>query len=99
MLLKNSLLVEVTNGIAYTGRNVETESNGPNFFQVVGAGAHYLQTNSSYLGSGTTGIDPTLAAALKSRTVFPPTVLTNAITSTMILGPTVPRDTGVPALG
>lgn len=97
--LTNSLLISVTNGITYTGSNVETNLSDSGIFQTVGFGSHYLSTNSAYRNSGTTNINPTLLAGLKERTTYAPLVLSTNITVNTNLSPQVQRDTDQPDLG
>ena len=73
----------------------------------MGAGNYYLAAASPYTNGGSTSIDPTLMAQLRTMTVYPP--ITNAsfasnyvqaITNATTLGPSVSRDTNAtPALG
>ena len=97
--LTNSLLISVTNGVSYTGANVETNLSSVGIFESVGSGYHYLNTNSPYRDAGTTNIDPTLWADLKKRTTYPPVILTNKVTSDTTLSMEVQRDTDTPDLG
>jgi len=99
MSLTNSLLISVTNNVNYAGVNVETNLNDSGIFQTVGAGAHYLATNSPHRNAGTTNINSTLLAALKKRTTYPPIVLTNNITTNTTLYAQAQRDTDQPDLG
>src|SRR5207245_766417 len=48
---------------------------------------------------GTTNIDATLLAELSARSTYAPVLLTNNITNTTVLAPTVSRDNDTPDLG
>jgi hypothetical protein len=100
--LTNCLLTGVASmgDPTYVTNHVVSLSTNLNVFQTVGAGSYYLATNSPYRNAGTTNIDPTLLASLKTRTTYPPLLLTNqtvAINTT--LNPQVQRDTDTPDLG
>ena len=97
--LTNCLLVAVTNAGTFTSNSVYTASSGSGVFQTVGGGSHYLPTNSSYLGAGTTNIAPSLAAALPQLTTYAPIMLTGNFTVNTTLSPVIPRDTGIPPIG
>ena len=101
--LTNCLLVGLSgwgNGVHALGTNqVAWLTSGADVFQTVGAGSAYLADNSPYRNSGTTNINPGLAANLKLRTTYPPIVLTNNITADTTLSPQAQRDTDIPDLG
>jgi hypothetical protein len=97
--LTNCLLVAVTNKGTFTSNSVYTASSGSGVFQTVGGGSHYLPTNSSYLGVGTTNIAPSLAAALPQLTTYAPIMLSGNFTANTTLSPIVPRNTGIPPIG
>lgn len=97
--LTNCLLICVTNGVVYTGSNVETNLSDTGIFQTVGAGSRYLASQSAYRNAGTTNIDPTLLADIKLRTTYPPLVLTNDIVSDTTLYMQAGRDVDSPDLG
>src|SRR5262245_10861914 len=99
--LTNSLLVAVTNigATNLQGASYYWFTNDPGVFCTLGAGNHYLAANSPYRNSGTTNINAQLLADLRSRTTYPPVVLSNAITLNTTLGPTAQRDADVPDLG
>ncbi len=103
--LTNSLFVavpySVTNLTLATNAVVWLTNDDGGIFQTVGAGAHYLATNSLYRGAGTTNVDPTLLADIRTKTTYPPMVYSNVtITSNVTLGLQAPRDTNAtPALG
>jgi len=101
MSLTNSLLVLVTNWpTGFTSFNNVTSSSPSSVFQTVGAGAHYLATNSIYRNVGTTNISPSLLTALRNRTTYPPVIQSNVtVVADTTLSPTVQRDTDVPDLG
>jgi hypothetical protein len=80
----------------YGGTNFGTTpipANGPPF-QSVGAGNYYLTNGCAFLNVGTTNIDPVLLADLKTRTTYPPQVLTSDFTgnTTLAPNPNVVRD-------
>jgi hypothetical protein len=98
----NSLLVAVTNITSFTGAYNGTNSDPSAVFQIVGAGANYLGTNSSFRDAGTTNIDPGLLASLKRLTTYPPIVLTmtSFYNTTLTFSPQAGRDSdGMPDLG
>jgi len=97
--LTNSLLIAVTNTGTIIGSNVETNLDDTGIFQTVGAGAHYLASNSAYRNAGTTNINAGLLADLKRKTTYPPLVLSNNITTATTLSPQAGRDTDTPDLG
>jgi len=100
LFLTNSLLVAVTNLGTCTTQTVGTATSGGSVFQIVGAGAHYLATNSVYRNVGTTNIDASLLDALLTRTTYPPIVYSNTTySSPLTLGPQAQRDTDLPDLG
>jgi hypothetical protein len=99
IFLTNSLLISVTNGLVYTGANNVTNLDDTGFFQTVGASSHYLASGSTNRNAGTTNINPALLDALKTRTTYPPIVLTNAVTTDTTLAAQAQRDTDTPDLG
>ena len=94
---RNSLLVSVatlgTVNCNATNDNFIWLTNDPGVFQTVGAGSHYLATNSPYRNIGTNEISAQLLSELPRRTTYPPTVLNSAITSDTTLNADVARDT------
>jgi len=101
MSFKNSLLVQVTNVQSYTNvssSNVQL-SSGAGVFQSAGYGHHYLAAGSPYRNAGITGIDPTLAAELRTLTTHPPLVVSNAVTTATTWSPQAFRDVDTPDLG
>ncbi|MCU0785602.1 MAG: hypothetical protein MUF81_16475, partial [Verrucomicrobia bacterium] len=77
-----------------------TNAGSSGVFQTVGGGSHYLATNSIYRNAGTTNINPTLLASLKSKTTYPPVVHSNVTFSTSTtFSPEAARDTDTPDLG
>lgn len=69
-------------------------------YQVVGGGNYYLTNDSPYRDIGTTSINPTLLAALGTKTTYPPLIYTSTdFTTNTTLSPQAPRDTDVPDLG
>jgi hypothetical protein len=97
----NCLLISTTNNVAYTGSSADVVSNlsDANIFQTVGSATHYLATNSAYRNSGTTNVNPTLASELKSKTTYPPLILTNPINGDTLLTVQAQRDTDAPDIG
>ena len=65
----------------------------------MGGGARYLAENSPFRGAGTTNIAPALLAELRRKTTYPPTFLTNTISTDTTLQPIAQRDTGLPDIG
>lgn len=99
LYLTNSLVVAVTNNVSYQGTGNQTLTSDAGVFQTVGAGAHYLASN-DYRQCGTTAINATLAAELKTLTTYPPRLRTNAFALDVVLGPAARRDNaGAPDLG
>lgn len=99
----NCLLVSVTNsGTPYvneTNENFFWFTDDPGVFQTVGAGSHYLATNSPFRDVGTSDIDEDLLAELKKKTTYPPEVLASAITVDTALAPMAERDTNTLDIG
>jgi hypothetical protein len=93
--LTNCLFVCVTNMYISSGYNETNHcailSSDSGIFQIGGAGAHYLVTN-TFQGLGTTNIDPALLAELGQKTTYPPLWLTNTITTNTVLGPRAQRE-------
>jgi hypothetical protein len=100
LYLTNCLLVCVTNLGNCSTQSVSILSSTNGVFQTVGAGSYYLATNSPYRDKGTDNINPTLFAALRQKTTYPPIVYqgTNINTPTTF-GPTAARDTDSLDLG
>ncbi|MCL4790312.1 MAG: immunoglobulin domain-containing protein, partial [Verrucomicrobia bacterium] len=103
LYLTNSLLVAVTNwgNMTYTTSATVYQATDPGgIFQTVGAGSHYLAHGSTNRNAGTTNIHADLLATLKTKTTYPPVVLSNvAVTVSTNLAPQAGRDTDVPDLG
>ena len=94
LFLTNCLLVSVTNlGSVFT--NTVYSTNGTGVFQTAYGGKHYLATNSLYRNLGTTNINASLLAALRTKTTYPPVVYSNALitTTNLTLGVQATRDT------
>lgn len=68
-------------------------------FQAVGAGRHYLANNSPYRDAGTTNIKASLLSDLRTKTTYPPLLLTNEISLVTVLQPQASRDTDLPDYG
>jgi hypothetical protein len=99
--LTNSLLVSVTNNgnMGLTTNSTATVGNSNAVFQTVGAGGFY-HLNNTHRGNGTTNINATLATELKSLTTYPPILMSNqALSTNLVLGQQVVRNTGVPDRG
>ena len=98
--LTNSLVIAVTNNTQHTGgSDVIVTNNDAGFFQTVGVGSRYLADSSPYRNAGTTNINPALREDLKTRTTYPPSILTNKIFSSLTLSAHVARDADGPDLG
>jgi hypothetical protein len=67
-------------------------------FQIVGAGSYYL-ADGTYRNAGTIAIDSSLAAELKTRTTYPPIVMTTDFTLPTTLSPYAQRDADLPDCG
>jgi hypothetical protein len=101
LYLTNALLANVTNngaGYSPSSANVRTDS-GASVFTVIGAGAHYLPASSSHRGAGTTNINSTLAASLKTLTVDAPVIVTNRYTNTVTFFPQAQRGKAAGEIG
>ncbi len=102
LVLTNSLLVHMTNwgdtSMRTTNLVVVTTNT---VFQTVGAGSHYLATNSAYRNIGTTNVPAELLADLRKATTYPPIVLgpANPYTNNLDLTPQAQRDTDSIDLG
>jgi hypothetical protein len=101
--LTNSLVVAATNGWGVVPNTNYTAlfTNDPgNIFGPVGAANHYLADNSPYRNAGTTNINPSLLAGLRTKTTYPPVVISNAtLTADTVLAPQAQRDLDAPDLG
>jgi hypothetical protein len=102
--LTNSLLVGATLGgggdMTIMTNVVPVLANDSGVFASTAAGYHYLAVDSPYRDVGTTNIDPTMLAALKKTTTYPPIVLSNQTNSVdQTLSPQAQRDTDAPDLG
>ena len=98
--LTNCLLVAVTNTGTFISNSVSITNNSAGVFLVVGAGAHYLATNSLYRNIGTTNINPVLLGALHKMTTYPPVIYSNiSIAVATNFTPQAQRDTDTPDLG
>jgi hypothetical protein len=95
LYITNSLLIACTNlGTGFDGACNYTNSSDAGIFQAVGAGSHYLATNSIYRNAGITNIDPALLADLRTKTTYPPLLLTNqTISANTNFNPQALRDT------
>jgi hypothetical protein len=104
-VLTNCLVAGIwnTNGTVWNMSAVNNSvitNDDTGIFQTVGAGAHYLATNSPYRNAGTTNIDPTLLADLQQKTTYPPVIYSNTTISTpMTFSPQAQRDNDMPDLG
>ena len=78
----------------FDGYNCVTNLSDAGVFQTVGAGHHYLATNSPYRNAGTTGISPFLLAELRQKTTIPPVLYSNTtFTTATVFSPQVQTDT------
>ena len=70
-------------------------------FQSVGAGSYYLTNGCNFFNAGTTNIDATLLAGLRTKTTYPPMVYSNVTISAtnLTFSPQAQRDTDTPDLG
>jgi hypothetical protein len=95
LLLKNSLLISVSNAssVFTGGSDVKVAASDTGIFTSVGGAAHYL-SDDTYRSPGatTTNINPSLAAALKRRTTYPPVVLSSPISVSTNFGFLAKRD-------
>ncbi len=101
LYLTNALLVNLAPaGVGYSpsSAGVRTDS-GASVFTVIGAGAHYLPASSSHRGAGTTNINPTLAASLKTLTVDAPVIVTNRYTNSVTFLPQAQRGKAAGEIG
>lgn len=95
--LTNSLLAAVSG--SFSGLNNQNLPSDTGVFAApVGAGSHYL-ANNTYRNIGTTAINPSLLTELKTRTTYPPEVLTTDFTLPTMLSPLVQRDIDGPDCG
>jgi hypothetical protein len=108
LYLTNSLVVAATNGWGQfegvlgsvtTNSTVYFTNDPGGIFQTVGAGSHYLATNSPYRNAGTTNLNTDLLGALKKQTTYPPVLITTNLTGNTVLAPQAARDTDLPDLG
>jgi hypothetical protein len=93
--LTNCFILSVTNQVSYIGgTSVYTNQNDAGVFSTFGNGGHYLPPDSLHRGVGVP-VTPSLAAALKQKTTWPPTILkTNGFFSTnLTLSLQAPRGT------
>ncbi len=100
--LTNCLLTGVSSlgNIPYTTNYFTALSTNLGVFQTAGGGNYYLSTNSPYRNAGTTNIDATLLADIKTKTTYPPILYSNVSFSTNIVwNPQSQRDTDTPDLG
>lgn len=100
--LTNSLLCSITNWGTVTPitNQTVTITSASGVFQTVGGGAYYLAANSPYRDLGTTNLEATLLASLKTKTTYPPVAYTNVtFTAPVVFNPQAQRDTDTPDLG
>jgi len=91
LLLTNSLVISVTNGVRYSGANVQTNLDDTGIFTSAGQGVHYLPVLSQYRGAGNTNVSTNVIASLQMRTTTAPIILSNNVDPYPILSPVVPR--------
>ncbi len=111
LTLTNCILVNVTNdsGALYAANNGFYNSStfgsgivtiGYYPFTTVGEGQNYLTNGLSFIGAGTSNVDPTLLALLAKKTVNPPFLYSNTTISTSTtFSPQATRDTNTISLG
>ena len=101
LALTNSLLAALgTNGnITVTQAYCISAASSNLVFQTVGAGGFYLKDASTNRNVGTTNINAAFAAELKTKTTYPPLILSNSYNYSLTLGPQALRDTDKPDLG
>lgn len=75
-----------------------TNSTTNGVFQIVMNGGSYLADN-TYRNLGTTNITPSLLKDLRTGTTYAPVMLTNIISTSILLYPQAQRDTDQPDLG
>src|SRR5205814_5600258 len=100
--LTNSILTAVpylgSGAVAFD--HCATASSSAGFYASAGAGNFYLAPFSTNRGAGTTLVNPTLLAALKQKTSYPPVIYSNITISTnLILSPQAQRNTAAPDIG
>src|SRR5439155_24078511 len=90
-------LVNCTNA-TYSGTNNAATNNASGIFTVVGAGAHYLPSDSRFRSLGNTNV--AILGELRRRTTTAPFVMvSNIISWNTNFIPVVPRSAGAPDLG
>jgi hypothetical protein len=106
LFLTNSLLVAVPHLSNNPDADFETNAvvwltnDDFTIFQAVGAGSHYLATDSPYRNVGTTNIDLSLLADIRTKTTYPPIVYSNTtISIATAFSPQAQRDIDAPDLG
>jgi len=100
IFLTNTVLITVSSNVFWSGVNVQTNLSDSGVFQSLGSGNYYLPQQSAYRDAGTTNVSEDLLSALRtSLTTDPPSILSNAISQDLVLGPIVPKDFGAPDLG
>jgi hypothetical protein len=98
--LTNCLAFAVTNGITFVGENNAVDQDDTGVFQTVGGGSHYLADGSLLRNYGITNLSPSMLAALKMRTTYPPMVYSNiSISNFTTFSIYALRDTDLPDLG
>ena len=117
--LTNCLFTQVTNFIwsplntpAVSSNALTWVADASGVYQAAGAGNYYLADNSPYRNVGTTNVSANVLGLLRTRTTYPPIMLTNPVSAypftllaSATLGadttftPQAQRDTGIPALG
>jgi len=97
--MTNCLLSSITSGsIYYYGQNNQIVPTGFAAFTNLGSASHYL-ADDTYRGLGTDAIDLQLLGDLRTRTTYPPVVISSDFTAPTVLAPEVPRNTGPIDLG
>ena len=96
--LTNCILTAVanTNGVALVSSI--SLSGGSGVYQTVCGGNYYLALG-TYRGVGTANVSSILLADLADKTTYPPTIVTNTITTNTVFGRQTARNSGLPDLG
>jgi hypothetical protein len=98
IFLTNCLLVCVSNWycLSTVTNSCAVLDSDEGVFETAGGAGHYLPGGSQYRGTGTSGIDASLAARLSRATTFAPLVYSFSapVSTNMMLFPRAPGDTG-----
>lgn len=98
--ITNSLFTGVSTLGNVTLDHCVQAASGTGIYQSVGGGAYYLSLDSTNRNAGNTNINSELAAALRTKTTYPPLAYTNTtLPGYDTFYPMAQRDTDVPDLG